>query len=1034
MKLKLRFNPLLITLIGIAVCVVLMFGVMLTANYDIANASEEDAQAPTIISVAGNAISNSVVGIPNAIVNTEYRDSNGENYIVVATGSGTLSYSAFEAETGAFNCMPAGLHVNPTTGELYGTITESGTFNFSITVYNEYGSTSILCSINIFTEDQKPIITTESLPNGAVDSDYYQQIEFTGYMPSIFMVTITSGALPDGLSTNGGYGGAVIQGKPTKIGSFSFTVTINTGVGVASKEYTVEITEEAIRPSPIKSATIINEEDEYSFINSNYDICVIKGKPVSVQLVSSGTNTVENPITYDLKGTLPEGLTISESGLITGTPAESIETNGSYKNFYNIYFIVGNKKVDGSPQSTGLNINIVVYENGYVGGINLSPSTTSVARGGTRQFEIDWTRAFGDVDKEDITWSISAVSPTSESTTISSTGLLTVGLDEASTALWIRAIHNPSGKTYSAVVTIVDHTHTTTVVDAVPKTCTTDGNIKHYKCTICEGLFSDALATTTLTEGQVKVSASHDCGTLNQKQNATCSAKGKVAYYECSVCHLLFNSSMVQTTEEELEIAIDPSAHKFGSMTSGVYANCASEGEKAHKDCTYCGKHFDNDGIEIKNLIIEKNDDHLAQAVWSKDGSGHWHACTREGCKDGGKVDFSAHTPSSEEATESADIHCTICEYVIEAVKSHTHGLVLVPGFGKTCIKDGQKAYYVCSDGDYPCGKFFEDDGGAREIFAENFDAWKRIPASHTFGDWVEGTPSNCAQNGEVAHKTCSICSKHFDDEDVEIENIVIEKNDNHVVTDSETLQSDQYGHWHACTREGCKNNGKADYTPHTKSATEATETNNIHCTICSFIIEPIKGHVHELSKVDGYDATCTTDGAKTYYVCSLGENPCGKYFEDEDGKTEITASRFNAWKTISASHTFGDWIDEVPATENEFGVKGHKDCSVCSKHFDNTGVEIADLKIDKLTPVEPDDPSINDTPSPIEPTSPADPAVPTDSTTSGVEENSPLSAGAIAGIAIGGTVVVGVGIFALIWFVIKKKKWSDLVNLFKKK
>ena len=47
--------------------------------------------------------------------------------------------------------------------------------------------------------------------------------------------------------------------------------------------------------------------------------------------------------------------------------------------------------------------------------------------------------------------------------------------------------------------------------------------------------------------------------------------------------------------------------------------------------------------------------------------------------------------------------------------------------------------------------------------------------------------------------------------------------------------------------------------------------------------------------------------------------------------------------------------------------------------------------------------------------------------------ENFELSGGAIAGIAVGSTAVAGLGGFSLVWFVIKKKKWSDLVGIFKK-
>ena len=44
------------------------------------------------------------------------------------------------------------------------------------------------------------------------------------------------------------------------------------------------------------------------------------------------------------------------------------------------------------------------------------------------------------------------------------------------------------------------------------------------------------------------------------------------------------------------------------------------------------------------------------------------------------------------------------------------------------------------------------------------------------------------------------------------------------------------------------------------------------------------------------------------------------------------------------------------------------------------------------------------------------------------------LSAGAIVGIVLGSVAVVGIGGFALYWFAIKKKGWSDLVSVFRKK
>lgn len=44
------------------------------------------------------------------------------------------------------------------------------------------------------------------------------------------------------------------------------------------------------------------------------------------------------------------------------------------------------------------------------------------------------------------------------------------------------------------------------------------------------------------------------------------------------------------------------------------------------------------------------------------------------------------------------------------------------------------------------------------------------------------------------------------------------------------------------------------------------------------------------------------------------------------------------------------------------------------------------------------------------------------------------LSGGAVAGIVVGSILVAGIGGFALVWFVIKKKTWADFVAIFKKK
>ncbi|MBR3870450.1 MAG: InlB B-repeat-containing protein, partial [Clostridia bacterium] len=78
------------------------------------------------------------------------------------------------------------------------------------------------------------------------------------------------------------------------------------------------------------------------------------------------------------------------------------------------------------------------------------------------------------------------------------------------------------------------------------------------------------------------------------------------------------------------------------------------------------------------------------------------------------------------------------------------------------------------------------------------------------------------------------------------------------------------------------------------------------------------------------------------------------------------------------------------------------------------------------VDPVNPDEPGNPDEPD--EPGNPDQPEI------NPVEEKGGLSGGAIAGIVIGSVAVVGLGGFSLLWFVIKKKSFADLIAVFKKK
>ena len=82
----------------------------------------------------------------------------------------------------------------------------------------------------------------------------------------------------------------------------------------------------------------------------------------------------------------------------------------------------------------------------------------------------------------------------------------------------------------------------------------------------------------------------------------------------------------------------------------------------------------------------------------------------------------------------------------------------------------------------------------------------------------------------------------------------------------------------------------------------------------------------------------------------------------------------------------------------------------------------------DPDTPDQPDNPD-----TPDQPDNPDNPGTnpPTDDPPS--DDDGGLGAGAIVGIVAGSVVAVGIGGFALFWFVIKKKTWAEFLAIFKK-
>lgn len=692
---KANKSKILTLILGLATCFVLMLVIVLANPTFAAYAAGEDGTAPTIIRTGGIDVDreNHMGTLPNALKGVEYKAKDGSNYKIEATGTEPFTFRANKSGEG-YAPLPEGLSLNPTTGEIVGTPTgDAGKYNISVTVTNKYGSDNISVGMYVYGETSKPKITTTQadIAVGYVDSSYSQRIVYNSGIGEPSKASITNGNLPKGLILRQAGFGIYIEGKPTEEGTFTFTVRLQNAAGFDEETYTITIQKGYQRPKIINQDDITNKP-------------AIKGKYFEFQFEATGTNAADNPFLFftylnQFEESTPNaqdeyelgnGLFLTKEGKVYGTPysTEDISFNVGVKT----------KNLNGDYEETGFgtgNCYVPVYENGQITGVTISPENTSVPKGGQRQFTAT-VIGYGDFDKS-VTWNVYYNS--SDDTKISQDGVLTVGIDETSTTIGVEA-KSKGGYLREIPVTIINHTHTTTLVPEKPKTCTTDGNKEHYKCNVCGDLFADAGAVNQLTEGQVKIPAGHEYGDLVPKQEPTCKHTGMQAHYKCSVCNKYFDESKTEKTEAELTIPVNPNAHDFGAWIEEVPATCKDTGVKAHEDCTRCNRHFDESGNEITDLTIPTNDNHDWNA-WVSNGNGtHTRTCKRDsGHKENG-------TCSGGTATCTTKAVCNVCRTTYGDTAPHDYG-ELIPEVPATTEDFGVKEHKDCK----VCGKHFDKDG-----------------------------------------------------------------------------------------------------------------------------------------------------------------------------------------------------------------------------------------------------------------------------------------------------------------------------------
>lgn len=116
--------------------------------------------------------------------------------------------------------------------------------------------------------------------------------------------------------------------------------------------------------------------------------------------------------------------------------------------------------------------------------------------------------------------------------------------------------------------------------------------------------------------------ADHSYGEWISGTLPTCTDDGILGHYHCSVCDKNFDNE-----KNELTHTIDKSnGHVYGAWIESVCATCSEEGIVGHYHCALCEKDFDCDKNEIKDVAIPKKEHDFS--IYDCDIDHHWLICS----------------------------------------------------------------------------------------------------------------------------------------------------------------------------------------------------------------------------------------------------------------------------------------------------------------------------------------------------------------------------------------------------------------------
>lgn len=362
--------------------------------------------------------------------------------------------------------------------------------------------------------------------------------------------------------------------------------------------------------------------------------------------------------------------------------------------------------------------------------------------------------------------------------------------------------------------------------DAAAHTCTADGTVEYWDCSVCGKKFSDADGKTG-TDDIVDPAPGHNWDTAYDSNethhwhnctNANCpiTEDDQKDGYAVHTPGAAATETTPQTCTECGYVLAPALGHihaKHLKFVAEVPASCTTDGVKAHYECE-CGMLFSDadDTVYVTAEELKIAAHHTCGTDWESDNDeNHYHVCSV--CS--GKADVTPHsydsgmitTPATETTEGVKTYTCSVCNHTkTETIPklSHTHSL------SEDYSKDETGHWHTCSGCD------------------EKVD----------FGAHIENSGTVTVQPTETSTGVmtyyCSVCGYEMRTE--EIPAITSE----HTHSYGTEWKSDSTSHWHECScgdktdiAQHISNGGTVTVQPTAYS----TGLRTYSCTVCGYVI-----------------------------------------------------------------------------------------------------------------------------------------------------------------------------------------------------